>query len=382
VAVEQPTYAVDGSLLIAVVTLVLLGVIIAYATTYHQGWEHLQQHGMRVTFGIAAMVAGIAIPHRWYGGRMRWAILALGLGLLVATLVAGRTVKGAERWLELPLMPFPIQPAEIAKFALPLWLAAHFADLEEQREPDRRFVTSVLLPAGVMFAFLVPTMLQRAIGTTFIMAVSALAIFLLAGVSPFYLVLLAGSALALVGGGILAFPHGWERLVGFLRGRPWQQEQSKIAIACGQLWGKWVTGSKQAVYFVPEVGTDFAVAAICEEFGFLGSCGVFGLYGLFLWRGMNISRRTSGYFGRYLSAGITVTIFLYAMVHIGVAVGVLPTTGQPLPFISYGGTAMLANLFAAGVLLNVSRYERRMDEAHGGRGRNRGAHTPGVYPRA
>ncbi|MFO7675892.1 MAG: FtsW/RodA/SpoVE family cell cycle protein [bacterium] len=367
--------------MIAVVALVLLGLIIAYATTYHQGWQHLREHGMRVALGIAAMAVGIAVPHRWYRGQLRWVTLALGLGLLVATLVAGKTVKGAERWLELPFLPFPIQPAEIAKFALPLWLAAHFADLEGQREPDRRLWNSILLPALVLFAFLVPTMLQRAIGTTFIMAVSALAIFLLAGVKWFWLVALAAGALVLVSGGVLAFPHGLERLVGFLRGRPWQQEQSKMAIACGQLWGKWTTGSKQAVFFVPEVGTDFAVAAICEEFGFLGSCGVFALYGLFLWRGMSVSRRTSGHFGKYLSAGIAVTVFLYAMVHIGVAVGLLPTTGQPLPFVSYGGTAMVANLFAAGVLLNVSRYERRMDEADGCRGRYRGAYTPGACAR-
>ena len=346
----------DAPLLTSVVTLVLLGLVVAYATTYHQGWGHLQQHGMRVGFGIVALLAGMLIPHRWYAGRVRWLVLVLGLGLLVATLVLGKSVKGAERWLDLPFLPFPIQPSEIAKFALPLWLAGHFAALEEQREPDRSFRASVLIPGVVMFTFLVPTMLQRAIGTTTIMAASAMVIFMLAGVRARYLLLLAGSALAVVGLGIIAFPHGWSRLVGFLTGRPWQQEQSRIAIARGRFWGTWLSGSKQAVYFVPEVRTDFAVAAICEEFGFLGSCGVFGLYGLFLWRGMRISRRSTGNFGKYFSAGIAVTIVLYAMVHIGVAVGLLPTTGQPLPFVSYGGTAMLANLFAAGVLLNISRF--------------------------
>ncbi len=372
---------VDGGVLFSVVTLVLLGLIVAYATTYHAGYGHLARHGVRVAAGVAALMFGLTVPHRWYGGWLRWVILVVALGLLAATLVWGKTVNGAERWLEIPHFPFPIQPAEIAKFALPMWLAAHFADLEEKREPDRGVWSSVVLPGAIMLGFLVLTLLERAIGTTCIMAASALAIFLLAGVRPGYFVMLAGIAFGLVGLGILLFPHGWDRLVGFLTGRPWQQEQSKIAIACGRFWGKWVTGSKQCAYFLPEVKTDFAVAAVCEEFGFLGSCGVFGLYGLFLWRGIRISRKAPGFFGRYLAAGIAVTIFLYAMVHIGVAIGVLPTTGQPLPWVSYGGTAMLANLFAAGVLLNISRYDRRLHESNGGRGGNGRAHPSRSYPR-
>ena len=373
---------VDGGVLFSVATLVLLGLIVAYATTYHAGYGHLARHGVRVAAGVAALVFGLTVPHRWYGGWLRWVILVTALGLLAATLVWGRTVNGAERWLEIPHFPFPIQPAEIAKFALPMWLAAHFADLEEKREPDRGVWSSVVLPGAIMLAFLVLTLLERAIGTTCIMAASALAIFLLAGVRPGYFVMLAGIAFGLVSLGVLLFPHGWDRLVGFLTGRPWQQEQSKIAIACGRFWGKWVTGSKQCAYFLPEVKTDFAVAAVCEEFGFLGSCGVFGLYGLFLWRGIRISRKAPGFFGRYLAAGIAVTIFLYAMVHIGVAIGVLPTTGQPLPWVSYGGTAMLANLFAAGVLLNISRYDRRLHESNGGRGGNGRTHPSRPYPRS
>ncbi|MFO7638766.1 MAG: FtsW/RodA/SpoVE family cell cycle protein [bacterium] len=373
VAVELPNQPLDALLFIAVVALVLLGMFVAYATSYHEGWAHAADHGSRVLFGALAMLAGIVIPHRWYGGRCRWAVLALGLGLLAATLLFGESVKGADRWLRLPFVGIQLQPAELAKFALPFWLAAHFADLEAQREPDRRFSTSFLLPALVTLAFLVPTMLQRAIGTTFIMAAAALAVFLLAGVRLRYLALLALVLAGLVLGGILMFPHGWHRLVGFLTGRPWQQEQSIIAIARGRVWGQWLNGSKQAVYFLPEVRTDFAVAAICEEFGFLGSCGVFGLYGLVLWRGLTAGRWASGHFGKYLAAGITVTVFLYAMVHIGVAVGFLPTTGQPLPFVSYGGTAMFANLFAAGVLLNVSRYSGRGAGSHAASGKYQAA---------
>lgn len=367
---ETPSQPVDGMLLVVVVTLVLAGIIVAYTTTFHKGPEHLQAHLLRVGFGIVALVVGMLIPHTFYGRRFRWVILALTLGLLAATLVFGKTTKGAERWLELPGIPFQLQPSEFAKFALPMWLAAWFWDLEEKQKQDLAFHNTLLVPGLVVFAFLALTVAQKSIGTTFIMAVSALALFLLAGVKLNYFVPAALLVAALLVGAVLFFPHGSSRLLAFLTGKPWQQVQAELAIGSGGLFGVGVGGGEHSRLFVPEVGTDFAVAALCEEFGLLGTLGVFGLYSAWLWRGIRIGLQAQEHFGKYLAPGIAVTVFVCAMVHIGVAAGVLPTTGQPLPFVSYGGTAMIANLFAAGVLLNVSRYNWRRNAVPGGRGRN------------
>ena len=377
---ELPNQPFDSTLLVVVVALVLLGIIVAYTTTYHKGLGHLQDHLMRVGVGFLALVLGMMVPHTFYGRWFRWVILLGALGLLVATLVFGKTVKGAERWMEFSFLPFKLQPAEIAKFALPMWLAAYFWDLEEKQKQERAFRNTLLWPGLVVFLFLGLTLLQRSIGTTFIMAVSALAILLLAGVRLYYFVPVLLTLSAMLVGAILVYPHGWARLMGFLTGTPWQQVHAGLAIGSGGLFGAGVGGGAHSRLFVPEVNTDFAMAAICEEFGMFGTLGVFVLYGLFLWRGISIGLQASEHFGKYLAPGIAVTIFVYAMVHIGVSAGVLPTTGQPLPYVSYGGTALVANLFAAGVLLNISRFNRRRNAIHAGGGRNRGAHPPG--PRA
>jgi cell division protein FtsW (lipid II flippase) len=375
---EAPSQPIDGTLLVVVVILVLAGIVVAYTTTFYRGPEHLQSHLVRVGLGVAALAFGMLVPHTWYGRRFRWVILAAALGLLVATLVFGKTTKGAERWIELPGIPFQIQPSEIAKFALPMWLAAWFWDLEEKRRQDLAFHNTLLWPGLVVFLFLGLTLAQKSIGTTFIMAVSALTIFLLAGVRLTYFVPATLLAAILLVGAVLFFPHGSTRLLAFLTGKPWQQLQAELAIGSGGVFGAGVGGGEHSRLFVPEVGTDFAVAALCEEFGLLGTFGVFALYSVWLWRGIRIGLQAREHFGKYLAPGIAVTIFVYAMVHIGVAAGVLPTTGQPLPFVSYGGTAMIANLFAAGVLLNVSRYNWRSNAVPGGSGRNGRAYPAGA----
>lgn len=368
----RPSGPVDPWLLIVVVTLAMLGLTVVYAATYHEGTERIEKHLMRAGIGIVALFVGIKLRHTAFAGWLGWVLLGVVVGLLAVTVAAGKAAGVAYRWLLL-LNKLSIQPAEIAKFVLPMWLAAYFANLKEKSEKRWNVWRSLALPVVVVLVFLVLTAAQPAVGTTAIMALSALALFVVVGVRFRYLVpvaALAGVALAVL---VWRLPYAHDRWQEFVAGKCWQQQQSLIAIGSGGPVGKGLGEGKQKFYFLSKLDTDFAIASVGEEFGLVGALAVFMLYGIFLLRGMMVGRRSAHHFGQYLASGIVVTIFLYALVHVAVALGWAPTTGQPLPFVSYGGSALVTNLFAAGVVLNISRFARRPDENNAGRGWNRRA---------
>jgi len=153
-------------------------------------------------------------------------------------------------------------------------------------------------------------------------------------------------------------PHARVRWQRFASGSRYHQEQSLIGIGSGGPVGTGLGEGKQKFLFLPKLHNDFIFASIGEEFGFLGSLAIYLLYGFLFIRGMRMSREASSAFGQYLAGGISVVIFLYALVHVAVTLGLIPTTGQPLPFVSFGGSALVTNLFAAGVLLNISRFRQ------------------------
>lgn len=358
----RPSGPVDSWLLSVVVTLAMVGLMVVYAATYHEGTKRIGDHLQRAALGLVALAVGIRLRHTALAGRLGWALLSIVLGLMLVTAVAGKAAGVAQRWLPL-LAKLSIQPAEIAKFVLPMWLAGYFARLKERPDKNWKLWSSLLIPGGVVALFLGLTVAQPAVGTTAIMAVSALFMFVVAGVKFRYLVpaaLLAAVALVVL---VWRVPYVRERWQEFVTGRCWQQQQSLIAIGSGGFLGKGLGEGKQKFYFLSKLDTDFAIASVGEEFGFVGSLAMFVLYGIFLLRGMLVARRTPHHFGQYLASGIVVTIFLYALVHVAVALSWAPTTGQPLPFVSYGGSALVTNLFAAGVLLNISRFASCRAEA-------------------
>jgi len=380
-AAVRPKNPVDPWLLFVVVTLAMVGLIVVYAATYHQGSERIVDHLIRAGLGLVALFIGMKLRYTVLAGRLGWLLLGVVLILMVITAVSGRAAGVAHRWLPL-LRQLSIQPAEIAKFVLPMWLAAYFASLKEK--PDKKWNAwhSLGKPGLVAFGFIGLTAAQPAVGTTAIMAVSSLLLFVLVGVKLRYLVpvgVLAGVALVVL---VWRVPYAHKRWNEFVRGECWQQQQSLIAIGSGGVFGKGLGEGKQKFYFLSKLDTDFAVASVGEEFGFVGGLAIFLLYGVFLVRGMQTARRSTHHFGQYLASGIVITLFMYALVHIAVALGWAPTTGQPLPFVSYGGSALVTNLFAAGVVLNISRYARRPDESNAGRGWNRRAHLSRARARA
>ncbi len=361
----RPNHPVDAWLLFVVVTLAMIGLIVVYAATYHLGINYLKWQFIRAGVGLLALFVGMKLRYPALAGWLGRSLVGLVLLLLILTVVWGRAVGDARRWVGF------LQPAEIAKFVLPMWLAAYFAELKGRLDKEWNFRNSVIKPGAVVLMFLFLTGAQPAIGTTAIMAVSSLFLFFIVGVKFRYLVPIG--IVAMIGLVLLVqfVPYANKRWHDFSQGKCYHQKQSLISIGSGGPFGKGLGEGKQKFYFLPKLHTDFAIAAIGEEFGFAGSLAIFLLYGVFLVRGMQIGRKVNTYFGQYLTSGIVITIFMYAFVHIGVALGLLPTTGQPLPFVSYGGSALVTNLFAAGVILKISTFNRRPDENRNGRGRYR-----------
>ena len=354
-APERPSGPIDSTVLFVVVTLVLIGVTLVYATTCHKGVAFLKSQGLRAAVGFIALLLGMRIRYTTWNRNVKWALLIGSAAGLILTLVVGLMFKDVKR--ALGSGAFSFQPAEFAKYGLITWLAGYFDWLKESGR-ERRLLWGLILPGVVVFGIVGLTLMQPAVGTSFIIAVASLAVFVIAGVRWWHVLLTVAAAVVLFVVAVTCIPYAHERWTKFTNGRHRQQEQSLIAIGSGGPFGRGLGESRQKYQFLPKMHNDFIFAEIGEEFGFVGSAAVCLLYLILFLYGMKISGETSGPFGQFLASGITLVIFLYAVVHIAVTLGVVPTTGQPLPFISSGGSALLSNLFAAGVLLNISRYRR------------------------
>ncbi len=342
-------------MLFVVVTLVLIGVTLVYATTCHKGIAFLKSQGLRAGLGLVVLFLGARIRYTTWNRRVKWVALIGSAAVLVLTLVTGLLFKDVRR--ALGNETFSIQPAEAAKFALLVWLAGYFDRIKE-KGLERRFLWGLVLPGATVFGVVGLTLLQPAVGTSFIIAVASLIVFVVAGVRWWHLLVTVAVGVVMFVAAITCIPYAKERWQRFIGGKHRQQEQSLIAIGSGGPFGRGLGESRQKFQFLPKMHNDFIFAEIGEEFGFIGSVAVYLLYLILLIYGMRIGSEASGPFGQYLASGITGVIFVYAVVHVAVALGLIPTTGQPLPFISSGGSALVSNLFAVGILLNISRFRR------------------------
>jgi cell division protein FtsW len=357
---ESPNFSIDYPLLFVVVTLVLIGLVLIYASTYHLGFRYLKWQFLRALFGLGVLWFGTKIRVQRLGQKkVRLVLLLSTVGLMVVTLISGAETDVVRRQLGI------FQPQEFAKFALIIYLAGYFSSLME-KDPQPGFVDSVVKPGAAVAVVVVLTLLQPAVGTSVLIGLSSLAVFILAGVRWRYLLIPILTGIVLTTGVILALPiirntrykyipERWDR---FIAGDRYHQTQALIALGSGGPIGRGLGEGRQKYYFLPKLHKDFIFCALGEEFGFAGCLFVMLLYALFFLRALKISENTTTEFGKLLSAGIGVMITLYSLVHIAVSLSIIPTTGQPLPFISYGGSALVANLLAAGLILNISRYRR------------------------
>jgi cell division protein FtsW len=281
--------------------------------------------------------------------------LAGSMFLLVVVLGAGQSVNGATRWIGSG--SFQIQPSEIAKVALILYAADLLA-----REPKRvRSIQGFMPILLVTGAACLLVMLQPDMGTTMVIAFAIGATLIAAGVAPRDL----GKIALAIGVGVLLLtivePYRMARLTSFLHpsgdteGAGFQAAQAKIALGSGGLFGVGIGNGVQKAFYLPEAHTDMISAVIGEELGLVGILGVVGLFGMFGFAGLRIAQKAKDNYGKILVAGLTSMVLVTAAINLFAVMGLAPLTGVPLPFISYGNSALLSCLFAVGLILNVAR---------------------------
>jgi cell division protein FtsW len=270
------------------------------------------------------------------------------------------------RWIKFG--PVNIQPSELAKLAVVLYLA-WFLDLKrrgvasmEFRKED--FLHTILPAAGPILVCVVLILLQPDLGTSVDIVLVAAAVRFVAGLSWKWLVTGAAVALPILYLLITHVSYRQARLMAFLdpgsdpQGAGFQLLQSLIAVGSGGFTGVGLMESKQKLFYLPEAHTDFIYAVICEELGFLGAVIVIALFAVYGWRGLRAAFGAPDGFGRLLALGITAMVLCQALINFAVVLGMVPTKGIPLPFVSYGGSSLLVMLLATGVLLNISQQAR------------------------
>lgn len=344
----------DLPLLVLVLLTAAYGLVVLYSaldgdSVAFQG----QLSRLAVAFVMMLIVAQLDIDML-----QRWAPVLYGLGIvmLVLVLLVGVQAKGAQRWLGVPGLP-RFQPSELMKLAVPLMVASSLAD--RPLPPTGKTVAWVL---ALIAAPALLIALQPDLGTAILVAAAGFAVLLLSGLFWRW-VLLAGLL------GLAALPGLWMVMRDYQRqrvltlldpesdplGAGWNIIQSKIAIGSGGLFGKGLfEGTQSHLNFLPESHTDFILAVLAEELGFLGVLGLLTLYFLLLTRGLYIATQGRDTFARLLAGGLTLTFFTYLFVNVAMVSGLAPVVGVPLPLVSYGGTSALTLLAGFGVLMAVA----------------------------
>lgn len=307
--------------------------------------------------GIAAMMVAMHVDYRLL--RRPPVIYALLLGvlvMLVAVLFTPTVLNGARRWFFVGGLS--VQPSELAKLALVPFIAYQI-----DRKAERLHSYAFLIPCAFATALVGALILMgRDLGTMILVCVPPLVMIFLAGLRARYLVLGGVMLLPMIVVAVIIEPYRFQRLTAFLHpqadplGSGYQVSQSLIAVGSGGFFGLGPGNSMQKLYFLPSPHADFIYSIVAEELGFLGAVFVVALFAVFLWRGVAAGLAAPDVFGRYLAWGFTSLIVAQALIHISVALALLPTTGVPLPFISHGGSSLVTTLTACGLILNVSQH--------------------------
>ncbi|MGJ6964689.1 rod shape-determining protein RodA [Streptosporangium sp. G11] len=350
----------DGLMLVAIAALAVIGTMLVWSST--RTWAAgstglVKKHILNLVIG--AVLAGTAamVDHR---ALRVFAPLIYGatlIGLILVITPLGSTVNGAHSWIMLG-GGFAFQPSEFAKLGLVLMLAMLLAQPARGTDRPRGFDVVIALVVSSFTMGLV--MLQPDLGTTMIIGVITAGTIVVAGVRKRWI---AGLTLSVIGAGVAVWfldvlePYQVARFTAFLnpasdpRGVGYNSTQSLIAIGSGEVFGKGLFGGGQTTgRFVPEQHTDFIFTVAGEEFGFLGSVTVVALLGVILLRGVRIARECDDRFGALMAGSIVCWLAFQSFVNIGMTIGIMPITGLPLPFVSYGGTATFANMIAFGLL--------------------------------
>jgi len=393
--VQRERRRVAMPLLVAVLALVAIGVVMVYSASSVQALlssNDPARYGIAqavfAAVGLSAMVVLSRIDFRVY----RYFAIPAYVGALVLLVVVlvpsvGFEAGGSRRWLELPVIG-NFQPAEVAKLAIILYLA-HWLD---RRGRAAHGLRGGLIPFALLVApgFLLIA-LEPDLGTAGIYAVAAMSVFFMSGASLVGFVALAGAVAAAAVVFVSRTPYQLARVTTFLDperdplGAGYNAMQALMALAMGGLAGVGLGASRQKYLYLPAPSTDFIYAIIGEEWGLIGTLIVLFLFLVIAWQGYRIAVHAPDTFSGLLAAGITTWLVVQAVINMMVVTALWPVTGVPLPFISYGGTALIINLVAVGILLSISREAQTgsvFDALRDLRRRDRRAHLPRVGRRA
>ncbi len=350
-----------------VVVLVSIGVVMVYSASaivaadrFHDPYFFLKKQLLWAALGFGCLWAAMAVNyHRLAHVAVPLLLVSLLLLLLVLIPPFGQEINGTRRWFRWGFVSF--QPAELAKLSLVCFLAWLFGRRGTPPESFRTDLAASLGAAAVMAGLV---LLQPDLGSSLTFLVLAFGLLFLAGAPVRWLGLVAASALPLAALTVVMAPYRWQRILAFLdpwadpRGSGFQIIQSYLALGSGGWVGRGLGESRQKLFYLPEPHTDFIFAILGEELGLLGALAVVGVFAVLIWRGLRIGLRAPEPFGAYLALGLTLLLASQTIVNLGVVTGVLPTKGLPLPFISFGGSAILTTMVAAGLLLNISQHAR------------------------
>jgi len=354
----------DKLLFIATLLLVSTSIVMVYSASavvamerHNDPYLYLIKQSAWALFGLALVPIVMRIDYRNYRQpSVVWSGVAI-IALALLAVLSTHPIKGASRWLSVG--PVGLQPSEFAKLVVIIFVASLLEKRMDRIDEPRQ----ALLPIGLVLGGLVALILMEPdLGTSVSIVMIAAVMVFAAGISYQYVIglfLLSLPALY----ALLAFSdYRRQRVLAFLDpwadplGTSWQMVQSMVAVGTGGVFGRGLMGGVQKLFYLPEPHNDFIYSVISEELGLIGATVVLACFGVITWRGLRIALRAPDRFGSFLALGLTTMVAFQAFFNISVVLGLLPTKGIPLPFVSYGGSSLLINLLGMAMLLNVSQH--------------------------
>ncbi len=362
----------DNALLASALTLVSLGLTMVFISStvmanaqYQDPYFFVKRQSMYALLGVGVLVMGRSIDYHLYKRWVYWLLFLALIGLVLVFIPGlGARVRGASRWVRFG--PMTLQPSEFAKLALVIFLAYSLA---RKQEKMKYFAIGFLPHMVIAGLFICLIGKEPDFGTALTLAGIVFIMLLVGGTRLTYILVSFSMGVPLAVIMVLRDPKKFSRVLSFLD--PWkygqdvgyQLKQSLLAIGSGGILGMGPGQSRAKLFYLPDAHTDFILSIFSEELGFVGVLLIVALFMVLVYRGILVSLRAPDAFGSYLALGLTLLIGLQACINMGVVSGMLPTKGLSLPFLSYGGSSLLVNLLAVGILLNISSQIKRPNAA-------------------
>ncbi len=358
----------DPILFFTVAVLILIGIVMVFSSSavyameeYNDPYHFLKRQILWVLIGSVVLVAARKVSYRKLQS-FTYPVMVVTFLLLIAVMLPGigKEVGGARRWLSFAGLSF--QPSELAKFALVLFIAK---SLVKRADKLKNFAYGYLPNLIVLGFFFLPILFQPDFGTALIIGIVTFTMLFVAGVRIKFLICSVLAIIPFLVSAVMAAEYRTRRILAFLN--PWEDPsdtgfqaiQSFYAFGRGGTWGAGLGDSNQKLFFLPEAHTDFIFSVIGEELGFIGTVGIVILFAILIWRGFVTALRAKDPFGAHVAVGLTLLIGIQAFTNMGVTVGILPTKGLTLPFISQGGSSLVVLMLCVGILLNISEQPVR-----------------------